>query len=173
MTSTIFTLALAAMTAFSGGTKPVDSNHFLLHGKILEIDLAAMQEIAVSNSQVIVMQDGEIYVAFNADDKGKYEFNLPVDHQYTIIYGSQNYVNKKVEINAYDLGKSRYGHDVKLDLGLFKSVEGVDFSFLEMPIAKIQFAPEYGKLAPDEEYSMRMAKQMRKCFKKIVKNSGS
>jgi hypothetical protein len=166
-------MAFVAITTFSGGTKPVDSNHFLLHGKIMEINPTAMQESAVDNSQVIVMQDNELYVVFNSDEKGKYEFNLPVNHNYTIIYGSQSFVVKKVEINAHDLSKSRYGHNVKLDLGLFKSVEGVDFSFLEEPIAKFQFEPEFGKIAPDEDYSFQMSKRMRKCFKKIAKTTGA
>lgn len=119
------------------------------------------------------MQDDELYVAFNSDDNGKYEFNLPVDHNYTIIYGNQEFVIKTVEINAHDLSKSRYGHNVKLDLGLFKPVEGVDFSFLDEPIAKFQFEAEYGKIAPDEDYSFQMSKRMRKCFKKIIKTTGS
>lgn len=173
MTTAVLSLAFSTLVAVTGSTKPVDSNHFLLHGKVVEVDPSASRELPGKEIQVVVYQDSEIYVAFNTDSKGKYEFNLPVDHDYVVVFGTGDFVQKKVSIDSHELSRKKYGHTVKLDMGLFKPVSGVDFAFLEEPVAKFQFQSEFDRIAPDEDYGFKKAKEMRKCYKKILKNSGT
>ena len=173
MTATLLSMAFSAAVALTGSTRPVDNNHILIYGKVLEIIPQEMKEIPGESVQVMIYQEDELYVAFNTDDKGKYEFNLPVEHNYTIVFGTENYVAKRVTIDAHALSDRKTGHAVKLDMGIFKPVEGVDFSFLEAPIASFYFQQEVGQIAPDEDYSFKMAKQMRKCYKQILKASGT
>jgi hypothetical protein len=169
MTLEIITLTMAAMTTLTGGLKPVDNEHFLIYGDIIEIDPVQMKENDAPDCQVVVYQDGEIYVAFNSNEEGKYVFNLPINHNYEIVYGGVDYVNKKIVIDAHNLAQSRYGHKVQLDMGIFKSYDGVDYSCLEQPVALMAFDSMYGKFSFDEKYSKKQSKAVYKCLKEIVK----
>ena len=169
---TIATLSIFASTSLDSGTKPVDNEHFLIYGEIVEVDLIASKEVGGANIQVVIYQNEEIYVAFNADETGKYKFNLPINHNYRVVYGGNEYVNKEISINAHELPKKKYGYNVKLDLGMFKNFEGVDYSFLTQPVALISYDDELGELSSDEKYSKKQSKAMFKCMKQIIKMHG-
>jgi hypothetical protein len=169
---TIATLSVFTGTSPDSGTKPVDNKHFLIYGEIVEVDLIASKEVDGTGTQVVVYQDDEIYVAFNADETGKYKFNLPINHNYRVVYGGKDFVNKEILINAHELPKKKYGHNVKLDLGMFKNFDGVDYSFLAEPVALIAYDDIMGKLSFDEKYSKKQSKAMFKCMKQIVKMHG-
>ncbi|NNE54499.1 MAG: hypothetical protein HKN32_00665 [Flavobacteriales bacterium] len=170
MTIDVLALSMLAMSAFDAGNmRPVDEQHFLIHGKIIEINPVVMDEDQADDTQVIVYQDGEIYVAFNTNDEGEYLFNLPIGHNYEVVYGGEAYVNKKVTIDAKELPQKRKGYDVKLDMGVFQEYSDVDYSFLNDPVAQIFYDDDYGDLAFDEQYSMKQGKAMMKCFKEIAK----
>jgi hypothetical protein len=151
------------------GVKPVDNKHFLIHGEVMYMDMEAGKEMPAEAALVTVIQDGEIYVAFNADEKGKYLFNLPINHTYEVFYGGNKYVNKSIAIDARNLSKKKIGHTVELNMGLFDHYAGVDYSFLQAPIAVFYFEPEFDQLIPDEVYSRKAGKQMNKCYKQIAK----
>ncbi len=169
MTSSIIAIAISALSVLSSNTKPVNNKNFLIHGVVVEVDLQDPDEKVSKDTQIIVYQDGEIYVAFNTDDKGKYEFNLPIAHTYKVVYGGTKFVNKSIYIDAENLPRKKYGHNVELDMGLFHDYEGVDFSFLDEPMAQIAYNDEYNKLLFDEKYSMQKWKEMRKCMKQVQK----
>lgn len=178
MTLNIFAIAVATLGIMTGGsadnsgTKPVDNKHFLIHGEIVEINPIESKEVDAAGAQVIVYQDDEIYVAFHADEKGKYKFNLPINHEYRVVYGGKDFVNKEISINAHELPRKKYGHDVQLDLGVFQNFEGVDYSFLAEPVALISYDDIMGKFSFDEKHSKKQSKAMYKCMKQIIKMHG-
>ena len=169
---TIATLGVMAGNSSDSGTMPVDNEHFLIYGEIIEMDPVAAQERDADGTQVIVYQDGEIYVTFNADEKGEYKFNLPVNHNYSVVYGGEDFVNKEILIDAYKLPKNKHGQNVQLDLGLLKDFEGVDYSFLNAPVALISYDELAGELSYDKKHYKRQSKAMYKCMKQILKMHG-
>ncbi len=174
MNVAILAYSMVALTTLSSGstTKPLDNKHFLIHGEVIEIDPIGMEERDAVGTQIIVYQEGEIYVAFNTDEKGKYTFNLPVGYNYEVVYGGEKYVNKTVKGDGNNIPKKRYGYDVELDMGVFSRYEGVDYEFLESPVALIPFDSTNGKMIFDEDHSKKQGKAMHKCMKKIIKLHG-
>jgi len=168
----IATLGIMAGTSSDSGTMPVDNKHFLIYGEIIEMDPVAAQERDAGGTQVIVYQDDEIYVTFNADEKGGYKFNLPVNHNYSVVYGGDAFVNKEILIDAHKLPNKKYGQNVQLDLGLLKKFEGVDYSFLNAPVALISYDELVGKFSYDEKHYKKQSKAMYRCMKQILKMHG-
>lgn len=93
-------LALCVAAAGLVGKKPIDTQHFLIHGNVYEIDPVQNAQYDANDTRVIVYKDGEIYVAFNTNDDGKYLFNLPIGENYTLEFGGDTYINKRITMDA-------------------------------------------------------------------------
>lgn len=169
MTKHVFILfaLLAGQWSFA---KSVDERHFLLTGKVLEIDPVASTEKPASGVQVVVYQEGKVYVAFKTGKSGTYEFNLPVGHSYELWYGGNEYVNKRVVIDASTCPARKTGNDFRLDIGLFKPIEGYEFSILSEPYVMIGYDREMQRLVPNMEYSEEKARALNKVFRKILRD---
>lgn len=146
--------------------KPIDNQHFLIHGQVFELDPLENREHDAANTRVIVYEKGEIYVAFKTAEDGKYLFNLPVGRQYTLEYGGDDYVNKVVTIDASKLGEQKKPEILEMDMGLFRHFEGVDYTFLDAPVAKFRYMRDEGFEA-NAGHAIRMSEKTAKCMDSI------
>jgi hypothetical protein len=145
-----FTLITATIIGATGSLQPASSKHVLIHGSTVEQvyntdNVANAPEVWV----IINRDDEELYCAFKTDSKGEYEFNLPVGHRYELLYGGEDFVNKKVIIDATDTPEVRRGHTVKMNMSLFRPIEQVDYSVLENPLAEFKYDKMSKSLSPD------------------------
>lgn len=154
------TVGLALCVAAAGlvGKKPIDTQHFLIHGNVYEIDPVQNAQHKANDTRVIVYKAGEIYVAFNTNDDGKYLFNLPVGENYTLEFGGDTYVNKRITIDATRLKEEKKGQAMKLNLGLFRWHPGVDYRFLDTPVTKFQYSMAEGFRA-NQVHSQQMLRK--------------
>jgi hypothetical protein len=163
-------LFLFALQLTWGQKKEQLANHFLLAGQLLLVDPFEATEEKAGNTQVIVHQDGEIFVVFNSLETGKYEFYLPLGHVYSISYGGQQFVNKKVIVDSSKSPKEKKPRRMNLDIGLFLPIEGASFPTLEQPFVKIAYDQEYDDFVPDFDYTENMLKQLDKDLKLAKKS---
>lgn len=162
-------IILCSYTYKDANSRPVDKHHFLIHGNVIELSPEDMIENQISGTQIIVYQNDEIYVAFDTDEKGDYEFNLPNGYDYSIHYGTRAFVPKKIDINASEVYEKRDGHSLKLNVAVFKEVENVDYAVMDEPMSKFNF--EMGKRSFDIDYEYAEYKlgQMRDLYKTMKK----
>jgi hypothetical protein len=139
--------------------------YFHLQGQLLAIDPFSDEEGKTGQTQVVVMQDEEIFVAFDSKMTGKYEFYLPIGHIYTIAFGGKQFVNKKVMIDATKTPKEKKPRSMKLDIGLFPPIEGASFATLDEPFVKITYNKEYDDFVPDFDHTESMMKKLDKELK--------
>jgi hypothetical protein len=167
----LFALLLLSFTLTSAFGKAVDDRHLLLHGRVFEVNPWSEEiEGGAKAVQVVIYQDSEIYVAFYTDKSGVYEFNLPIGFVYEIRYGGQTFVNKIVKIDTRELPARKSGNDLKMDMGLFKPIEGADFSLLNEPFVVVDYDKEVSRLVPDLAYTDDKAYELDKIFRKIKKS---
>ncbi|MEY3397571.1 MAG: hypothetical protein RL220_165 [Bacteroidota bacterium] len=170
MKSLLTTLFLA-LTSTLVLAKAVDEKHVFLHGKVFEVNPYSEEIEATAKSvQVVVYQDEEIYVAFYSDKAGNYEFNLPIGHLYKVRFGGTEYVNKILQIDTRDVPARKNGNDLDIDMGLFKPVDGGDFSMLNEPYVIVFWDKEYNRLVPDLAYTDDKAYELDKVFRRIRKS---
>ncbi|MFY8137589.1 MAG: hypothetical protein ACOVMR_05765 [Flavobacteriales bacterium] len=163
---------LALLSLGAQAKKEIEGDHFILQGKIYEIDVFKDGAVEASNVNVIIYQDQEIYVSFFGKENGSYEFVLPVGHEYEVWFGGKAYVNKKVYVDARKMPQRKIGYECNIDMGLFKPIENAEFPLLVDHYVKVRWDSEYRELTPDVEYTEFKARELEKALKKIKKTHG-
>jgi len=173
----IFTIVLSYLLVNFGHAqsdkKYNDADHFLLKGSVYEIDHLEDTEGKAKSVPVVIFQDDEIYVAFNTgQSNGVYEFYLPINHEYNIWYGGDTYVNKIVNVDSKQFPSEKRPRTVKLNVGLFKPIDGYAFEMMKDPFVKVKYNVEMDTIEPDMEYTEGKTDQVMKYFRKIKKEMG-
>lgn len=155
--------------AYLGNIKAVDKNHFIIYGNVIEIEPDEMVEYDIGGVQIIVYQDNEIYCAFDANDRGDYQFNLPNGHVYEIYYGTREFVPKKIYVDANNVYEKRDGHSIKLNVALFKKIDNVDYTIMEEPMSKFSYEKSKKDFEIDFEYAEKKLNDLRDLYKEMKK----
>lgn len=151
--------------------KEMHADKFVIHGHIFEINILEGTETEASNTLIVIYQDREIYASFHGDEKGGYEFVLPIGHEYELWYGGKEFVNKKVYVDARSMPKKSSGYECNIDMGLFRPMQNVEFHCLVDHYVKVRFDAEYRQLIPDYEYSEFKAREVEKAMRRAKKAS--
>jgi len=118
-----------------------------------------------------IYQDGKKIQTSTTNSKGKVnDVEVPVGHVYQIKFKKQGYVTKMAEVDArYDTPEDlEYVTGQTMEVSLFESVEGVDFSFLETtPMIAFQFTPDGYQFEYDVSYTKQMLKKIEELKKQI------
>lgn len=164
-------LLLSLLSAYCmNAQKDDEADHFLLKGSVYEIDYMNEAEKKISDTRVIIFQDNEIYAAFNTKKSGgAYEFYLPINHNYMVYYGGDEYINKIVNINSQQFPSEKKPRTVKMNMALFKPIEGYSFEMMKAPFVMVSYNPETDSIEPDLKYTEERTALITKHFKKIRK----
>ncbi|MFM7232976.1 MAG: hypothetical protein ACKO7B_21890 [Flavobacteriales bacterium] len=144
-------------------------NYFFLNGVISDYDIANGKEQVAPFTQVVVYQNNELYVSFFAGEEGAYSFFLPLGYEYEVQYGGAAFVNKKLAIDATQIDEGMTPRNVKLNVSLFRPVNGADFSMLNEPFERLSYDPEIDAVSLDEEYSKKHKAELERSLKKAKK----
>lgn len=166
---TLSLIALCFLSLNILAKNEVNSESFIIQGKIFEIDIMNEQDREASNVQVVIYQNKEIYAAFYSNETGSYEFIVPVGFEYEISFGGATYVNKKIYVDARSIPQRKSGYECNLDVGLFKPVTDIEFPTLNEAWVKVRYDAEYHQLIPDYEYTEERAMELDRQIKKARK----
>ena len=173
---TLYSFLMAAMLMVSAPTEdsiqPIDQEHFLIYGFMIEKVYGSDNEANAPDTRCIVYRDNEIYVAFKSSDKGEYIFNLPLGHEYTLEFGGEDFVNKRVVIDTKKCKpKKKKGHVVEMDMSLFRPVDGIDYKDLEQQIVRWYYDNYEKAIVPDLEVLDGMWRTVERLYKKSEKEA--
>ena len=142
-------------------------NTFKLHGKV-KADDSDSRAI-----KIVVTKNGAPFTTFKPDGSGKYSFNVDYNNVYVVSFEKNGYVTKRVEVNTMVTDKvledNSYKYKWKVDVGLFKEYEGIDFSFFEKPIQKIYFVDKSDKFDYDNRYAKQIEKELKALIAEVEK----
>ncbi|MFN0032898.1 MAG: hypothetical protein ACKVOR_12125 [Flavobacteriales bacterium] len=170
LTTLLFIMVICATTSVAQPTrKDLDGKYFHLKGTVYEVDMFAAASKAAADVEVLVYQDSEIFVAFNTASRGLYEFYLPVGHEYELVFGGKEFVNKKVYVDTRLVPEEKKPQVFDLDMGLFRPLDGQEFPVLQEAFVQVGYDEELAKLAANLEYTEEKAAMLDKQFKKIKK----
>ena len=114
---------------------------------------------SISGAQVQVMQGGKMINTITTDGSGKYAFELPLGGDYQVTVSKEGYVSKKFTVNTMGVPPERATTKfpiIQASLGLFKKMEGVDYSALNQPLNKYKYSGEADNFEYDEAYLEQM-----------------
>ena len=113
----------------------------------------------ISGANVLVTQSGKTVNNLTTDGSGKYNFELPLGGDYLITVSKEGYVSKKFSINTGGVPPEKATTQfpiIQASLGLFKKVEGVDYSVMNQPLNKYKYNSEVDNFEYDTDYLEQM-----------------
>ena len=119
---------------------------------------------------VTVLQDGSAFDSFTTAGNGKYEFELPLGHSYTLSFAKGDFVTKKIDINTKGIPAEDMagGFQLNMDMSLFAYIEGFDTSILDAPIGKAAFDPVRNAVEFDFDYTSRIQQRIKDEFDRLA-----
>ncbi|WP_027420695.1 tetratricopeptide repeat protein [Crocinitomix catalasitica] len=125
----------------------------------------------LAGAKVEVLQDGKPFANGTAASNGKVPMiDLPIGHTYTVYIKKDGYVTKMTKVEAY----FDYPEDLQpftlltFETSIFKSVEGIDFKFLETtPMAEFAMDAE-GFIGYDKVKVKEMLAKIEKLKKQMA-----
>ncbi len=145
----------------------VSQNVFEFYGK------AKLDGDSQKGIKIVVTKNGQAYKTYTPESNGRYSFNLDFNNVYVVSYVRNNYVTKKVEVNtnvpAKVLEKNSYKSKWKVEVGLFREYEGLDFSFFDKPIQKIFYVNKSVNFNYDNSYAKQIEAELKALMKEIDK----
>ena len=114
-------------------------------------------------STVTVYEDGEKSGSILTNASGKFGFDLLMDHEYIIEFSKTGYVSKRISVNTIGVpdDEAEFGFEYGgWQIGLFKTIEGLDVSILEKPIGKIFYVQAYGGFDYDAKYTKSIRNEL-------------
>lgn len=123
-------------------------------GKVIE-RVSVDEKKPVKNVDIEIFKNDQIADKILIPDSGTYEFFLPLEYKYLIVFSAEGYVHKSVEIDAryMSMEDRSGGFTMEMDLSLFQEIPGVDFSVLDQPIGKCRFDRMSNSMSFDFEYT--------------------
>ncbi|MFY8137590.1 MAG: hypothetical protein ACOVMR_05770 [Flavobacteriales bacterium] len=130
------------------------------YGKITKMNLSDSVEKPLDGVKVEFWSDnkmlGEVYSA----GKGKYSCNLPYRKVYLVKYGTEEYVQKLIEVDItkfYEDAEDLKALKMQVDVALFKDTGLMGLDFMnQMPMAKAQYIPRKKTLVWDYKHTEQM-----------------
>ena len=98
--------------------------------------------------------------------RGRYELNLTKEGIFTIFFDAPGKVGKLLEIDTHGARPDRPdGYGFSIDVTLFDSIPGVDFSVLNEPTGKVHFDPATNEFVWDFAYIEQIREKIARLFK--------
>ena len=146
----------------------------LAQDPVLSLDVKTLDDDSnkkLSGTTIEVYQDGKLYVSKTTDSKGKAPLiDLPLNHNYVVYVKKEGYVTKVANIDASYPNPDDLPPFIpfQFQVSIFKTVDGVDFSFLETtPMIKFSM-DQWGNQTWDQAYTKQMLKKIEDLKKQMA-----
>lgn len=116
----------------------------------------------LDNVTVSVLRGGEAFDEIEVDRNGKYFLDLPLRHDYVMVFSAEGLVAKRVAINSAGTpeGELPDGFMFDLDMSLFDMIEGFDEGIMETPIGIASFDERSGRIQFDLDHTNDMRRRI-------------
>ena len=149
-------LFIAILSCFLGHTQ--DANNLALDANVKDQDGGKLAGV-----DIVVIQDGALVEKVKTRNNGRFDLLLDFDHEYIIEANRPGFVSKRMYVNTNNVPEDEqlWGYEYGgFAIDLFKNIEGVDFSILDKPVAKIYYDPNVQNFTYDKTYTKQIKQQL-------------
>ena len=149
-------LFIAILSCFLGHTQ--DANNLALDATVKDQDGGKLAGV-----DIVVIQDGALVEKVKTRNNGRFDLLLDFDHEYIIEANRPGFVSKRMYVNTNNVPEDEqlWGYEYGgFAIDLFKNIEGVDFSILDKPVAKIYYDPNVQNFTYDKTYTKQIKQQL-------------
>lgn len=134
------------------GFRPQIDNFIAVTGKVLYGNRNYPDE----RVKVQITEDGRPYKTIYCDDKGRFETQVLLNHDYMFQFSMDYHETSKVLVQTHvpkEISKGDVGGLFSFDCEIFERVEGMNYAVLNKPLLKIKYYPEENEFKHDQNYS--------------------
>ncbi|MBS1634271.1 MAG: carboxypeptidase regulatory-like domain-containing protein, partial [Bacteroidetes bacterium] len=117
-------------------------------------------EAPIPGASIQVYQGSKLINTYTTGADGKYSFQLPLNGDYNIVVTKGgDMVQKKFMVSTRGIPPERATSkfsSIQANIGLFRKVEGVDYSVLNQPLNKYVYNPDKSDFEYDKAYLEQM-----------------
>jgi tetratricopeptide (TPR) repeat protein len=135
-----------------------DANNLALDATVKDQDGGKL-----SGVDIVVIQDGVLIEKVKTRTNGRFDLLLNFDHEYIIEANRPGFVSKRMNVNTNNVPEDEqlWGYEYGgFAIDLFKNIEGVDFSILDKPVAKIYYDPNAQNFTYDKTYTKQIRQEL-------------
>jgi tetratricopeptide (TPR) repeat protein len=135
-----------------------DANNLALDATIKDQDGGRLTGVSV-----VLLEDGTLVNKVKTGKNGRFDLLLDFDHEYIVEANKPGYVSKRMHVNTKNVPEDEqlWGYEYGgFAIDLFKKIEGVDFSILEQPVAKIYYDPNIQNFDYDKVYTKQIKREL-------------
>jgi hypothetical protein len=170
----IFLLVFAAMPAcklFAWGNDslvPEGQNYLEMRGRVLKSQGQQREDEKVPLDSAIIAvinEGGKTVWLGSTDSKGRLNIRLPLGRKFNMSFTKKGYVKKLISVDTHVSGENKKNFDFTYDIDIFESVQGLDVTVLEAPVAKIAYKPFDKTFTYDAAYTNKVNAGLQKMYR--------
>ncbi|MDG1262155.1 MAG: hypothetical protein P8H59_06855 [Flavobacteriales bacterium] len=167
ITSKLVPLLVVILCFLFSGLSFGQDNVLLAYGSIKNSETKKKMD----GIEIVVLKDGSPFDDFVTTGSGKYEFELPLGHDYIISYSKEGFVPKKLQVNTKGIPAEDMegGFQMNLEVTIFEYIEGFDLSIVESPVGKANFSAQQNSIDWDMNYTGRMMSKIEDELERLAK----
>ncbi len=146
---------------------PTGQNYLEIRGRILKSEgqQHADEKQPLDSTIVSVINEGGKTVWCGiTDSKGRLNIRLPLDRKFTVSFTKKGFVKKSISIDSHVSKDAKKNFDFTYDIDIFESVNGLDVSVLDLPVAKIVFKTYDKSFTYDASYTNKVNAGLQKMY---------
>src|SRR6056297_1255818 len=117
--------------------------------------------------KVTVTQEGKKLQSVRTGGEGLFTLEMDIGNTYTITFSKDEFVSKKLFVDAGLPERKGGDWQVEFSLGLFKMYPGLDVSALDNPVTKIKYIEDERGFGYDRIYTEKMMGKIDKIMRQL------
>lgn len=147
---------------------PEGQNYLEMRGRILKSEgQQRNDEKGPLDSAIVsvINEGGKTIWSGLTDSKGRMNIRLPLGRKFTMAFTKKGFVKKSISVDTHVTNDVKKNFDFTYDIDIFESVNGLDVSVLDSPVAKIAFKPFDKSFIYDIAYTNKVNAGLQKMYR--------
>ena len=123
----------------------------------------------LNNAQIILYQGSDEVKSISTGRDGVFSIDMEINKEYTVKFSKDEFVSKKIFVDATVPEGQGGTWMVEFSIGLFKMYPGLDVSALDKPITKILYNERENGFTYDYNYTEKMMAKVDKIMRQLEK----
>lgn len=150
-----------------GGMSTLNAQNwdFTFGGKVTEFVEEKQKDMALELVTIIVARGTTVVSSTSTQSNGKFKCRIPGNGDYLVTVSKPGYISKRFAINTMNVPAERTNYpfgQFDVDIELFKTYPGLDYSVLDKPIARIVYTPELEDFDYEKAYTEKIRAELEK-----------
>lgn len=131
-----------------------------------------LRDYLIDDVSINIIQGDTVSQEIIVRTEKRIKLELEYQNTYNLVFEKEGYISKTISINTFlpDNYLENTPEIVDFEMELFRSIDNMDLSIFDQPVAKIKYDTNIKSFDYDKDYAMLMGPLMQSINKEIAKN---